>query len=251
MVEGQTGRQTLLLRRDAPARHALVFQPVNAVRARRAAALIGLPVWISLRRTRPVSDHWGFDRGTPVDRYYFDEFLGEHRQDIRGDVLEVKSSDYTKRFGSTVTAEDVLDIDPDSPVVTVVADLNEPGSLPAGAYDCFLLMQTLQLIRYPEVALANAWSALRSGGTLLLTVPAASRVERSYGDYWRFTAAGVEELLARNCPDARTDVRSYGNVLACTAFLLGLAAQELRTDRLRDHDPNFPLVVCARAAKPG
>ena len=148
------------------------------VRARRAAAMVRLPVWISLRRTRPVSDHWGFDRGTPVDRYYFDEFLEEHRQDIRGDVLEVKSSDYTKRFGSAVTAEHVLDIDPDSPGVTVVADLNEPGSLPAGAYDCFLLMQTLQLIRYPEVALATAWSALRPGGTLLLTVPTASRVER-------------------------------------------------------------------------
>jgi hypothetical protein len=75
MVEGQTGRQTLLLRRDVPARHALVFQPVNAVRARRAAALIGLPVWISLRRTRPVSEQWGFDRGTPVDRFYFDDFV--------------------------------------------------------------------------------------------------------------------------------------------------------------------------------
>ena len=213
--------------------------------------MVRLPVWISLRRTRPVSDHWGFDRGTPVDRYYFDEFLEEHRGDIRGDVLEVKSPDYTRRFGSGVTAEHVLDIDPDSPGATVVADLNEPSSLPTGAYDCFLLMQTLQLIRYPEVALATAWSSLRPGGTLLLTVPTASRVERAYGDYWRFTAAGVEELLARNCPGARVDVRSYGNVLACTAFLLGLAAQELRTDRLRDHDPDVPLVVCARATKPG
>ena len=112
-------------------------------------------------------------------------------------------------------------------------------------------MQTLQLIRYPEVALATAWSSLRPGGTLLLTVPTASRVERAYGDYWRFTAAGVEELLSRNCPGARVDVRSYGNVLACTAFLLGLATQELRTDRLRDHDPDVPLVVCARATEPG
>jgi hypothetical protein len=61
MVEGQTGRQTLLLRRDAPARHALVLQPVNAVRARRAAALIGLPVWIGLAaqelRTDRLRDH--------------------------------------------------------------------------------------------------------------------------------------------------------------------------------------------------
>jgi hypothetical protein len=26
------------------------------------------------RRTTPLSRHWGFDRGTPVDRYYIERF---------------------------------------------------------------------------------------------------------------------------------------------------------------------------------
>jgi SAM-dependent methyltransferase len=222
---------------------------VNVVRARRAAALAGLPLWVSLRRTRPVSDDWGFDRGTPIDRFYFDDFLGAHRADVRGDVLEIKSSEYTRRFGGEGVTEHVLDLDAANEHATLIADLDEPGSLPPSAYDCFILMQTLQLIRHPEHALANAWTTLRPGGTLLLTVPAVSKVERSFPDRWRFMPDGVTELLDRACPGAEADVRGYGNVLACVGFLLGLAAQEVRTGSLRDHDPDFPLVVCARVRK--
>lgn len=213
--------------------------------------MIGLPTWISLRRTRPLSDAWGFDRGTPVDRFYLEEFLERQRGDVRGDVLEVKSQAYTRRFGGdAVTEAHVLDIDPDNSEATIVADLNEPQSLPADAFDCCLLMQTLQLVRKPDVALANAWSALRIGGTLLLTVPSASPVERFLPDLWRWTPAGVKELLAQACPDGLAEVRAYGNVLACCAFFQGMAAEELRPDRLRDHDPALPLVVCARVVRP-
>src|SRR5690606_28448862 len=71
------------------------------------------PAWLgTLRRTTPLSDRFGSDRGTPVDRYYIENFLEEHRQDIRGRVLEVKDSDYTDRYGTAVERREVLDIDP-------------------------------------------------------------------------------------------------------------------------------------------
>jgi SAM-dependent methyltransferase len=223
---------------------------MKAVRARRAAALVGLPLWLSLRRTRPVSGDWGFDRGTPVDRVYLEEFLQEHRDAVRGDVLELKSSAYTDRLGgSRVGVAHVLDVDPSNAAATVLADLDEPGSLPVGAYDCFLFMQTLQFLARPEVALANAWSALRPGGTLLLTVPTVSKVERELPDYRRFTPSGLRELLRGACPSDRTEVRGYGNVLAACAFLLGLAAEELRKRDLAVNDPDFPIIACARVEK--
>src|SRR5215216_119227 len=53
----------------------------------------------SLGRPRPISEQWGYDRGTPVDRWYIERFLQEHRADITGRVLEVKDSGYTDRFG--------------------------------------------------------------------------------------------------------------------------------------------------------
>ena len=223
---------------------------MKGVRARRTAARLGVPLWLSLRRTRPVSDDWGFDRGTPIDRFYFEEFLLEHQEAVRGDVLELKDARYATRLGGErLTQAHVLDLDLSNPNATVVADLVEQESLPAESYDCVLLMQTLQVIRRPEVALANVWRSLRPGGALLLTVPSVSKIDADR-DLWRFTPAGVEELVSAVCPSADADVRSYGNVLACSAFLHGLAAEELRPGDLRRHDPDFPVVVCARVAKP-
>jgi SAM-dependent methyltransferase len=223
---------------------------MKGVRARRTAASIGVPLWLSLRRTRPVSDDWGFDRGTPIDRFFFEEFLEEHRKDVRGDVLELKDARYATRLGGErVDRAHVLDVDESNPEATVIADLAEPESLPAESYDCVLLMQTLQVILRPEVALANVWRSLRPGGALLLTVPSVSKLD-VVRDLWRFTPAGIEDLVSAVCLSADADVRGYGNVLACTAFLLGLAAEELRPGDLRRHDPDFPVVVCARVVRP-
>src|SRR5439155_7463170 len=56
----------------------------------------------TLRRLTPLSDAWGFDRGTPIDRYYIERFLKRHQADIRGRVLEIRDSTYTQRFGAGV-----------------------------------------------------------------------------------------------------------------------------------------------------
>ena len=45
--------------------------------------------WLAAARTGPVSEQWGRDRGTPVDRWYIERFLDRHASDIRGHVLEV------------------------------------------------------------------------------------------------------------------------------------------------------------------
>ena len=60
--------------------------------------------WLVSGRTQPLSRHWGFDRGTPVDRWYIERWLAGQARDIRGSVLEVKDSGYTTRFGAGVTA---------------------------------------------------------------------------------------------------------------------------------------------------
>lgn len=98
----------------------------------------------SLRRTTPVSDHWGYDRGTPIDRYYIESFLNEHRADVRGACVEVRDTRYTDRFGSSVTRADVLDVDAGNPHATIVVDLADTAAAPSERFDCFILTQTLQ-----------------------------------------------------------------------------------------------------------
>lgn len=208
--------------------------------------------WGSLRRTTPLSRSWGYDRGTPIDRAYIEEFLAERSEDVRGACLEVLNADYIHRFGGMrVTSSDVLDINPANTAATIVADLGEPDSLPAERFDCVIFTQTLHLVPDMRVAVANVWRAVAPGGVLLVTVPALGRHEARKGfhhDRWRVTKTGLEWLLSELPPGA-SDIKTYGNVLSCTAFLYGLAAEELRQDELAVSDREFPLIIGARVRK--
>jgi SAM-dependent methyltransferase len=210
------------------------------------------PAWPAfLRRTRPLSDVWGFDRGTPVDRHYIESFLAGHRADIRGRVLEVQDSVYTDLYGSGVEARDVLDVDPANPRATIVADLSRTETLPEGLFDCFILTQTLHLIYDLPAALRSCRRLLRPGGVLLATGPAVSRF-RGGADFWRFTPASLGRLLEEAFGTGETGqvaVRAYGNVLAANAFLSGMAREEVPSRLLDERDEHFPVIVAARAVK--
>lgn len=218
-------------------------------RIRRATrpALLG-----TLRRTRPLSERWGSDRGTPVDRYYIDRFLEEFRDDIRGRVLEIKDTTYTDRFGAGVTEREVLDLDAANPRATVIADLASAASVESSSFDCFVLTQTLQLIPEPGAAIAHSHRILRPGGVLLVTVPVLSRLVGTAADdvdYWRFTPASCRHLFGKAFGSDAVTVRAYGNVLSSIAFLTGMAHEELRRAELNEVDDRFPLVVAVRAVK--
>src|ERR687897_3903598 len=170
----------------------------DRVRWRRRLERIRRPAWLgTIRRTTPLSDHWGRDRGTPVDRYYIERFLAAERDAIRGRVLEVMNADYTERFGSAVERKDVLDIDAANEFATIVADLAAADSVPSDIFDCFILTQTLQYIYDVKAAVEHAHRILRPGGTLLCTVPAISRIARLQleSEYWRLTPAACSRLF--------------------------------------------------------
>lgn len=209
------------------------------------------PVWLgSLGSTAPLGEAWGYDRGTPVDRWYIERFLSAHREDITGRVLEVKDSGYTDRFGHAVSESAVLDIDPANPRATHVADLAAADGLPGAAFDCFVLTQTLQLIFDLRSAIAHAHRILRPGGVLLATMPVTSRIcDPPLTDHWRFTPLTAGRLLEEAFGHGAVAVAGYGNVLTQVAFLEGLAAQDLTADELAVDDERFPLVVCARAVR--
>lgn len=205
-----------------------------------------------LLSVRPKSAHWGWDRGTPVDRYYIEQFLAEHAADIRGNALEVKDAAYTKRFGRGVVRADVLDIDPANVQATIVADLSIGEGIPREFFDCFILTQTLQFIYDFRGAVAQCERLLRPGGVLLATVPALSRIAHDDGlewDYWRFTAASCRRVFGEVFGDDDVTVRTYGNVLASTAFLRGTAFEEIPRRKLDVNDPYFPTLVAIRAVK--
>jgi SAM-dependent methyltransferase len=212
---------------------------------------VGLVRFGSLRRVTPISRRWGYDRGLPIDRYYIEAFVEEHRRDIRGTVLEVREPGYTYQFGSDVKHSEVIDIDPDNTVATIVADLADAPQVPDGSFDCVIVTQTLQLIYDVRAAVDTIHRVLKPRGVVLATFPGISPVaSEAETDHWRFTIESATRVFADRFGDGAVEVRSYGNVLTATAFLFGLASRELRAGELAVHDPRYGLVVAVRAVRP-
>ena len=210
------------------------------------------PAWLVPFRITPLSSYWGLDRGTPVDRHYVERFLAQHQRDIQGRVVEVGDSRYTDRFGAAAQQREILDINPDNSLATIVADLTAADRVPADSFDCFILTQTLQFIFDVDSALRHVYRTLRPGGVVLATVPSVSRIAPVYGldrDYWRFTTASCRALFGAVFGADGVTVRSYGNARAATAFLYGLATEELSRAELEAEDEYFPLIVTVRAVK--
>jgi SAM-dependent methyltransferase len=199
----------------------------------------------------PLSDDHGIDRGTPVVRVYIDEFLGQHREIIRGSVLEVGDSRYTASFGpGRVTTSTVVDIDGANGQATLIADLNQAGALPEDSFDCIILTEVLHLLKSPDTCLRSCHRALREKGSVLITVPALKRLNPvgPDSDYLRYTPAGLDLLLRRTW-DGPFSVTGYGNLRACVAFLVSHVSEEIDSEELMFRDERFPLTVAARAEK--
>lgn len=210
------------------------------------------PAWLAAwRRRTPLSAHWGFDRGTPIDRFFIEQFLSAHAADIRGHGLEVKDSTYLKQFGTGLTQVDVLDIDPGNTAATIVADLAAPDGLPSDRFDCIVLTQTLHFVFDVATAIRQLHRALRPGGVLLATMPSVSRLDRQLEqcDYWRFTPPSCRKLFGDEFGHEQIAISSYGNMRTAVAFLLGLACEELAKFDLETTDERFPLLVAVRATK--
>jgi peptidoglycan/xylan/chitin deacetylase (PgdA/CDA1 family) len=209
--------------------------------------------WGDLRRTDPVSRDWGYDRGTPVDRRYIDDFMCAHSSDIRGVVLEVQEDDLTNACGGgRVTRHEILDIDAANQRATVFTDLRQAPELATETFDCIILTQTLHVVDDLRAALAECYRILKPGGVLLATFPAASRVCLEYGeagDFWRMTPAGARAAVESAFAPADVSSQAFGNVLTNVAFLHGLSAAELGEAEFDVYDPYFPALTGVRAKK--
>ena len=207
-----------------------------------------------LRRVEPFARHFGTDRGQAIDRHYIEAFLESRSADIRGHVLEVGDDSYTRRFGGQrVTQTDVLNIDARNPRATIVADLQDAPQIPDDRFDCIILTQVLHLIYEPRSAVRTLHRILRPGGVLLLTTPGLCQVPHgtvwAHTWYWSFTQLATSRMLEESFGEGRVAVESSGNVLSATAMLYGLAAEDLATSDLGVHDPDYPVIITARAQK--
>lgn len=217
---------------------------------------VGRVRWGGLRRRYPISRDNGYERGTPIDRWFIEDFLGRHRQDVRGDVLDFYDDRNTRLFGGDrVRSVEVLHRTPGHPTATLSADLTDAPELGADRFDCILLTQTLHVIYDARAALETVYRLLRPGGVVLATLPGVTQLsvdeDDNWSDSWRFTASSARRFFEERFPPASVETEVRGNVLTATAFLQGIAAEELRPRELEFVDPLFEVTIAVRARKPG
>jgi hypothetical protein len=105
-----------------------------------------------------------------------------------------------------------------------------------------------------RAALRTLHRILKPGGVLLLTSHGISKIGRrlgrdAWGEYWHITTQSAERLMAEAFPLGEVEVRSWGNVLAAVCALHGIVAEEVDRRDLDVLDPDFEVLVTARARK--
>jgi SAM-dependent methyltransferase len=200
--------------------------------------------------SKPLSKDWGISRGQPIDRHYIDAFVSGYADDVRGRVLEIGDDNYSRQFGgSRIARQDILHLT-GHPQATIVGDLAKPGLLPKNTFDCIICTQTLQFLFDIHGALDQLHQSLRPGGVLLVTVPGITPIgQGEWGKYWcwSLTETALRKLLQASFDDDDLSLRTYGNLVAATAFLHAAAVEETGRKRLAPLDPSYPVIVAARA----
>jgi hypothetical protein len=190
----------------------------------------------------PISPTYGFERGTPIDRYYVHRFFKARGHLLTGRALEIQTTDHIRRYGSAIQVADSLDINP-AFRPTYCCDLAQASVVPSAAYDCFVLPNTLCFLRNLEGALREALRIVRPGGAILATVPVFVPLTPDVEDYWHASADGWRIILDRVWVGCETIVESHGNCLAAAAAMYGVAAEELTHEELGVADRRYPVLV--------
>ena len=209
--------------------------------------------WHRLRNLEPISRKFGFDRGTPIDRIYIEDFLSKNQQSITGTVCEIADNSYSVKYGHNVKKYEILHYTDDNKRATIVGDLVNKETLPQGEVDCFILTQTLNFIYDVKAAIEGLHYILTDQGIALVTVAGICQISRydmdRWGDYWRFTDLSIKKLFEDIFGSANVEVETYGNVLTATAFLQGIPAEELTKEELFYKDIDYQLTITIKAKK--
>lgn len=208
----------------------------------------------SLRRTTPISRGFRDNEGKPIDRYYIENFIASHADDISGNVLEILKATYTRAFaGDLATKIDVLHVESGNPEATIIGDLTNASQIRDNTFDCFILPQALHCVYDIHTAVKTIYRILKPGGVVLATVPGVTQIDSTQSNdnfCWTFTKKSSRLLFEEAFPPENIQVETFGNVLSAIAHLEGMVCEELSQPELDYHDPLYQVTITIRAVKP-
>lgn len=201
----------------------------------------------------PFCREFGISRGTPIDRYYIEQFLEKHKTDIRGDVLEIAENTYTMKYGQNrVSHSYILHVKGWGDNV-IQGNLETGEGIEREKYDSAVLTQTLMFIFDLQKAVSNIYMMLKPGGVALITVAGISQISRydqeNWGSYWSFYKDSIRKLFETRFSIDNIIIEQFGNVKAATAMLYGICTDEVSDKIFKYNDPQYPVIFGIRVKK--
>lgn len=198
----------------------------------------------------PYSRRFGEERGTPVDRYYIDNFIEYNKDKIHGYVMEIGDNTYTQKFGCGVTNSYILHAF-GLGENAIKGDLVSGEGIDTEFLDCFICTQTIQMIYDVDSAVKTIYRSLKPGGNVLVTLHGISQLSMAdydrWGEYWRFTDKSAKILFEKYFDEVT--VSAYGNVKTASAHLYGLCKEDLLDEDYEFNDKQYPLIITVLASK--
>lgn len=200
-----------------------------------------------------ISKDMGCDRGTPIDRYYIENFLNNQKKYITGNVMEIGDNSYTLKYGRNIANSYILTADKKQEnckkSVVIYGDLQTGLGCENDFLDCFILTQTLPFIYDVKSAAANIVNMLNKGGVALITVSGISMLsmydDSRWGHYWGFTETSLKKLFENIVGDEQIEIFSMGNPKTAAAFLYGLSVEDLERKDFEINDSLIPVTIGA------
>ena len=116
---------------------------------------------------------------------------------VHGALLDIGCGHqpYRRFLPESITRYDGVDLFNQSEEGTYHLNAEDLAGIPAESYDSAILIEVLEHLPHPWLALAEAWRILKPGGVIVVSVPHLSRLHDLPHDYYRFTANGLASLL--------------------------------------------------------
>jgi len=218
-----------------------IIRKLQKKRDRNIAMIAEMPL-------KPVSRRCGYERGTPIDRYYIEKFIDINQENIHDRVMEVADNQYTQKFDKHVRESLVMHVEGwGKNVVQINLETGMGVCEYADSIDCFICTQTIQMIYDMKSAICNIYQLLKSGGTALITIAGIAALSLydyfNWGEYWRVTPKSMRKILEGVFDKDKIEIFGYGNVKTTIAFLYGVCVEDLREADFAYDDEQFPMLI--------
>lgn len=197
---------------------------------------------------RPISRRCGYERGTPIDRYYIEKFLDLNQKYIQNKVMEVADDQYTLKYKKNIKEAFIMHVEGWGKNVVQI-NLETGNGVPefTNSIDCFICTQTIQMIYDMKTAIKNIYQMLKQDGTALITIAGIAGISLydyyNWGEYWRVTPKALRMIMEETFDKDKIEIFGYGNIKTTIAFLYGLCVEDLSEEDFSYDDEQFPMLI--------